>query len=470
MQRLLVKPIMTFLISVRGSIVSSRQAALCILAVLITVFIVPVAAISIVPLTQAGTPFNASVYAQNTPQSDPMVFQCYWDGTGRVYLSGDQFSVTGIYADDGYTITVQPSGSVYDAPVHTAGLHAVIELTDGMRPGINTFTLVVRNWQGLSMSYGTVSGMDYQTPYIVQVIDSPVDIVPLGPAGTPFDSNKYAQNTPQSDPMHFHCYWDGTGRVYISGDKSSVTGIYADDGYTITVQPGGSVYDASDHWACQHPVIELTDGMHPGLNTFTLVVRNWQGLSMSYGKWPASNQTPYLVQVNDSTTVTAIRPASGQWGKLILTNITGTGFASGASVLLTKAGSNPISATNISVVSPTRITCTFKIPVYVPIGPWNVRVRNPVGTAGTKVNGFLVRAPYPPTVTAVTPSSGTQGTTVQISHLAGTGFALSPKPTIQLVRDGKTINATNITVINPNRITCTSEYRPMQIPACGMSG
>jgi hypothetical protein len=127
-------------------------------------------------------------------------------------------------------------------------------------------------------------------------------IVPLCPAGTTFDQNLYPQNTLQSDPMVFTCTWNGTGRVYISGDPSSVTGIYADDGYTVTIQPSGAAFDAQDHRGVQHPVIELTKGMKPGSNTFTIVVQNWNGLSIWYGQYPPGSiqQTPYIVQVLDA--------------------------------------------------------------------------------------------------------------------------------------------------------------------------
>jgi hypothetical protein len=99
-------------------------------------------------------------------------------------------------------------------------------------------------------------------------------IVPICQAGTPFDASKYAQNTVQSDPMVFTCNWDGNGRVYISGDKTSLTGVYADDGFTINVQPKGVMFDAPEHWAHQHPVVELTSGMTPGSNTFTLIIQD----------------------------------------------------------------------------------------------------------------------------------------------------------------------------------------------------
>lgn len=140
-------------------------------------------------------------------------------------------------------------------------------------------------------------------------------IVPLSKAGTPFSAKKYPQNTPKSDPMVFTSTWDGNGRVYISGEATSLTGIYADDGYTITIQPSGATFDAPEHWAHRHPVVELTSGMTQGSNTFTLVVQNWMGLSMSYGTSDGLNidQVPYIVQVNDpaiTLTTAKVSPAA----------------------------------------------------------------------------------------------------------------------------------------------------------------
>jgi len=130
-------------------------------------------------------------------------------------------------------------------------------------------------------------------------------IVPLCPAGTPFDATQYPQNWPESDPMTFQCNWDGNGRVYISGEPSVLNGVWADDGFTITIQPSGATFDAVPHYGCQHNILELTGGMTPGLNSFTLIVKNWMGLSMSYGSSTGigTDQTPYIIEVNSPALV-----------------------------------------------------------------------------------------------------------------------------------------------------------------------
>ena len=182
------------------------------------------------------------------------------------------------------------------------------------------------------------------------------------------------------------------------------------------------------------------------------------------GGYKSIRKPGYIKVKSLPPTITAINPASGNWGTTVqITDLIGTGFAPKAKVYLTKTGYSPLNATNISVGSPTNITCTFKIPLYTAIGFWNVQVNNTDGQSGTKVNAFMVKTPSPPTVTGITPASGIRGTTVQITYLAGTGFALKPKPTVQLVKNTNTINATNITVINPNRITCTFTISPYAV-------
>jgi hypothetical protein len=91
-------------------------------------------------------------------------------------------------------------------------------------------------------------------------------------------------------------------------------------------------------------------------------------------------------------TVTSITPSSGlNTGSVSITNLAGTKFVNGATVRLTRSGYNNISATGVTVISPTKITCTLPITGKEP-GQWNVVVINPDGQAGTITNGFRVTA------------------------------------------------------------------------------
>jgi len=158
--------------------------------------------------------------------------------------------------------------------------------------------------QGAISSYQFTNVKSDQTITAIFKQQSLPPIVPLCPAGTPFDANKYPQNWPQSDPMTFTCNWDGNGRVYLSGSSSALIGTYADDGFTVDT-PKGIQFDAEGHYAHQHAPLELTSGLNPGSNTLTLIVRNYQRLSMSYGSSTGigTDQVPYIIEVNDRSMI-----------------------------------------------------------------------------------------------------------------------------------------------------------------------
>ena len=164
-------------------------------------------------------------------------------------------------------------------------------------------------------------------------------------------------------------------------------------------------------------------------------------------------------------TVTGITPTSGTAGTTVsITNLAGTNFMPGAAVKLLKAGQADIVANNVAVTSPTKITCTVIIPATAATGSWDIVVTNTDGTTGKKAAGFSITAPPSPTVTGITPTSGTAGTTVNITNLAGTNFR--PGATVKLLKAGQAdIIAGTIAVTSPTRIMCT-----VSIPATAVTG
>jgi len=162
-------------------------------------------------------------------------------------------------------------------------------------------------------------------------------------------------------------------------------------------------------------------------------------------------------------TITSITPNSGtDDGAVNITNLAGSNFASGATVRLTQAGQSDINATNVTIVSSAQITCTFDL-TGVNGGQWDVVVTNPSGQSGTLANGFTVQPATPPpppppadgvTVVSITPSSGTNDGSVNITNLAGTNFESGA--TVGLTRTGEAdIVATSVTVVSSTQITCT---------------
>jgi hypothetical protein len=142
-------------------------------------------------------------------------------------------------------------------------------------------------------------------------------------------------------------------------------------------------------------------------------------------------------------TVTSISPNSGTINGGTAVTITGTGFLAGATVSL-----GGTAATGVTVVNSTSITATT--PAHA-AGTVNVVVTNSDTQSGTLTQGFTyttVSNP-PPTLTGVSPASGTAagGTSVTIT---GTGFLAG-----QTVSLGGT-PATGVTVVSSTTITATT--------------
>jgi hypothetical protein len=113
----------------------------------------------------------------------------------------------------------------------------------------------------------------------------------------------------------------------------------------------------------------------------------------------------HLTPINDGSapTVTSITPSSGYNTRSVsITNLAGTNFATGATVLLTRSGFTNITASGVSVVSATQITCTLPLSGTT-TGQYNVVVRNLDGKEGVLSNGFTI---------AHEPTSGGDGITI----------------------------------------------------------
>ncbi|MFA7304908.1 MAG: hypothetical protein WC015_10420, partial [Methanoregula sp.] len=108
-----------------------------------------------------------------------------------------------------------------------------------------------------------------------------------------------------------------------------------------------------------------------------------------------------------------------------------------------------ISATNVVVVSATKITCDFDL-TGAPAARRNVTVTNPDGKTGTLANGFTITS-NAPALSARNPTSGNRGWLVNIISLTGNGF--QPGATVRLNRTGYTaVGATGVNVASPTSI------------------
>jgi tetratricopeptide (TPR) repeat protein len=96
--------------------------------------------------------------------------------------------------------------------------------------------------------------------------------------------------------------------------------------------------------------------------------------------------------------ITSVTPTSASDCDNIALIITGTDFQTGAMVSLTRTGGTPIHATDVTVHSPTSITCMLPIAgkgeSQKPRGggeAWNVIVTNPGGQAVSLTHGFTIQ-------------------------------------------------------------------------------
>jgi|WetSurMetagenome_2_1015567.scaffolds.fasta_scaffold04587_4 hypothetical protein len=121
-------------------------------------------------------------------------------------------------------------------------------------------------------------------------------------------------------------------------------------------------------------------------------------------------------------TITSITPSSGYNNSAVsITSLAGTGFVSGATVVLAMTDQTNITGTSVSVGSSSQMTCTFDI-TGKQAGTWSVIVTNPNGRSGT-YSGFSIKNPSSTaTLSSITPSTGKANSTVTITDLDGTGF------------------------------------------------
>ncbi|MCX6693590.1 MAG: DUF3344 domain-containing protein [Methanomicrobiales archaeon] len=173
------------------------------------------------------------------------------------------------------------------------------------------------------------------------------------------------------------------------------------------------------------------------------------------GDGGTSNNVTFNILNLPVPTLTSITPASGTTGTTVsITNLAGANFVSTPvqpTVVLNRTGYADIIASSVNVTSSTSITCTFNL-VSAATGLWNVIVTNPDGQSSTSTITFNVT---PPTVTSITPASGTTGTIIDITNIAGTGFSTTGTLGVNLTRTGYTnITATNVAVPSSTQITC----------------
>jgi len=98
-----------------------------------------------------------------------------------------------------------------------------------------------------------------------------------------------------------------------------------------------------------------------------------------------------LVELPAPPAITSITPNSVNNNEVVhITNLAGSDFQSGATVRLIKTGQADITATNVTVVISSQITCDLDLRGAAP-GQWTVRVTNPDTQYAELPDGFTVK-------------------------------------------------------------------------------
>ncbi len=153
------------------------------------------------------------------------------------------------------------------------------------------------------------------------------------------------------------------------------------------------------------------------------------------------------------STVTKVSPNTGPTKGGTAITITGTGFVTGATVVIGQGNgtTGAIAATSVKVVSPTEITATTGGGAKA--GSWTLYVTTSAGTSAANAGADFS---YGVTVTKVSPNTGPTkgGTAITIT---GTGFVTGAKVVIGQ-GNGTTgaIAATSVKVVSPTEITATT--------------
>ena len=171
----------------------------------------------------------------------------------------------------------------------------------------------------------------------------------------------------------------------------------------------------------------------------------------------------YLYAVMLTPSVTSITPDSAaNTGPVSITSLTGTGFVSGTTVKLSKAGQS-INATSVVVVSSTNINCKFDLTGQLPDGGYsgNYRRRGIERRLVRRLpNNSYVRQFYNSQLCVERRDSQ-----YHESDRQRICFRINSK----IVKGGQSINATTVNVLNSAAISCTFRLNRTVYGILGMS-
>ena len=148
-------------------------------------------------------------------------------------------------------------------------------------------------------------------------------------------------------------------------------------------------------------------GASPGI--YNLTVTNPGG--------PATTKPFTVVIPGTDPTITSFSPGSGVNTAILPFTVNGTNFRTGVTITITNRSTNKTAVA--SLTSSTVIKCPLPL-TGLPIGMYNITIRNTDGSNVTKMDAFTVTNPTP-TITTLTPASGYNTGSLQVT-IAGNKF------------------------------------------------
>ena len=184
------------------------------------------------------------------------------------------------------------------------------------------------------------------------------------------------------------------------GTKVTINGLYFDDSQGDNLVKFGDTVATIESWSDN----QIT-AFNPISEAGTVLVTVVSGEEVSNGVEFTIPPPPVIL---------SIAPNSGYVGYIVDAEIDGANFVETPTVKLKKSGQTDITATNVIVVSASKITCTFDL-TGVELGLWDVYVENPDTQNDTLEGGFTVLGIPPPDITSVVPANAKAGDTVVIT-------------------------------------------------------
>ncbi|MBU1671060.1 MAG: right-handed parallel beta-helix repeat-containing protein [Actinobacteria bacterium] len=203
--------------------------------------------------------------------------------------------------------------------------------------------------------------------------------------------NGFTVNPPPS-PTSITPASAGSGAAEV---RITIQGSHLDHTDTVVLVRGDLTITASNLSFSAEQITGTLDLRDAEPGPYELVVRD---------TYAGEGTLPNAFTVNPAPIVSGITPDKGRTGEVMeAAEVSGSSFAQGAIVRLTREGHADITAMEVIVVSHEHITCTLDLYEAEP-GPWSVSVINPDAGMGTLTDGFTVTAVQTLTSIEVTPS------------------------------------------------------------------